>query len=69
MAYTLHREHSSWLSDSFQIYDSIRKNLEKLLLQFHLKENNFSGLIPGVLMALDLSDTYHSPGYVALKTI
>lgn len=45
-----------------QIYDSIRKDLEKLLLQFHLKENDFSGLIPRILMAVDLPDTYHSPG-------
>lgn len=52
-----------------QIYDSIRKDLEKLILQFHLKENYFSGLIHRVLMAVDLSDTYHSPGIVALKTI
>lgn len=53
----------------FQIYDSIRKDLEKLLLQFSLKENYFSDLIPRVLMAVDFSVTYYSPGAVTLKTI
>jgi len=49
MAYSLLREHLSWLSKGvLQIYDSIRKDLEKLFLHFNsnLKENYFSELIP-----------------------
>lgn len=52
-----------------QIYDLIRKDLEKLLLRFNLKANYFSELTPKVLVELDFPDTYHSPGVVTLKTI
>lgn len=56
-----------------QIYDFIRKDLEKCLqTQSKSKSKSciqFSELTPGVLMELDFSDTYHSSGVVTLKTI
>ena len=53
------------------IYDSTRKDLEKLFLHFtgNLKENYFSELIPRVLMEVDFFATNHPPGVVTLKTI
>lgn len=54
-----------------QIYDSIRKGLEKLFFQCNgnLKENYFSELTPRVLMEVDFSDTNNPPGIVTLTTI
>lgn len=54
-----------------QIYDSIRKDLEKLFFQFNgnLKENYFSELTPRVLMEIDFSATNNPPGIVTLTTI
>lgn len=54
-----------------QIYDSIRKGLEKVFFQLNgnLKENYFSELTPSVLMEVDFSATNNPPGIVKLTTI